>query len=209
VPLPDDPLKLVGVEPLSKQEVVHHMLLFGELDPIPRPAPRGICLRRVECPPLGRQRTMPHCAGCAKPASDQSVWDCHTHSVCAEAGSHVLYGWAKGAEAMHLPLGVGFRVGQGTGTRHLVLQASARMHAAGPALAALRTMPALSVTHLHLARKRKQTNWVGNQLATHSAWNTSSGSHRCCCREAFSASVAERLPATPHHPASASPPETM
>ena len=29
VPLPDRPLKLVGVEPLSKQEVVHHMLLFG------------------------------------------------------------------------------------------------------------------------------------------------------------------------------------
>lgn len=28
--LPDDPLKLIGVEPLSKQEVVHHMLLFGE-----------------------------------------------------------------------------------------------------------------------------------------------------------------------------------
>lgn len=27
--LPDDPLKLIGVEPLSKQEVVHHMLLFG------------------------------------------------------------------------------------------------------------------------------------------------------------------------------------
>lgn len=31
--LPDDPLKLVGVEPLSKQEVVHHMLLFGEFQP--------------------------------------------------------------------------------------------------------------------------------------------------------------------------------
>lgn len=28
--LPDEPLKLVGVEPLSKQEVVHHMLMFGE-----------------------------------------------------------------------------------------------------------------------------------------------------------------------------------
>lgn len=31
VPLPDKPLKLVGIEPLSTQEVVHHMLLFGEL----------------------------------------------------------------------------------------------------------------------------------------------------------------------------------
>lgn len=29
-PLPDKPLKLVGVEPMAKQEVVHHILLFGE-----------------------------------------------------------------------------------------------------------------------------------------------------------------------------------
>jgi peptidylamidoglycolate lyase len=28
--LPDKPLKLVGVEPLARQEVVHHILLFGE-----------------------------------------------------------------------------------------------------------------------------------------------------------------------------------
>ena len=34
----------------------------------------------------------------------------------------MLYGWAKGAEAMHLPAGVGFRVGQGTGSTNLVLQ---------------------------------------------------------------------------------------
>lgn len=27
--LPDKPLKLVGVEPLAHQEVVHHILLFG------------------------------------------------------------------------------------------------------------------------------------------------------------------------------------
>ena len=30
VPLPDQSLRLVGVEPLSKQEVVHHMLLYGK-----------------------------------------------------------------------------------------------------------------------------------------------------------------------------------
>lgn len=28
-PLPDKPLKLVGVEPMARQEVVHHILLFG------------------------------------------------------------------------------------------------------------------------------------------------------------------------------------
>jgi hypothetical protein len=33
VPLPDEPLKLVGIEPLAKQEIVHHMLLFGEAQP--------------------------------------------------------------------------------------------------------------------------------------------------------------------------------
>jgi hypothetical protein len=31
VQLPDRPYKLTGVEPLARQETVHHMLLFGEL----------------------------------------------------------------------------------------------------------------------------------------------------------------------------------
>ena len=35
VPLPDQALKLVGVEPLAKQEIAHHMLLFGALPPLP------------------------------------------------------------------------------------------------------------------------------------------------------------------------------
>lgn len=30
LPLPDKPHKLVGVEPLGEQKVVHHILLFGE-----------------------------------------------------------------------------------------------------------------------------------------------------------------------------------
>lgn len=29
LPLPQQPMKLVGVEPLARQEVVHHILLFG------------------------------------------------------------------------------------------------------------------------------------------------------------------------------------
>ena len=41
----------------------------------------------------------------------------------------MLYGWAKGAEAMHLPAGVGFRVGQGTGSTHLVLQVCLQINA--------------------------------------------------------------------------------
>lgn len=31
IELPEKPMKLVGVEPIAKQEVVHHILLFGEL----------------------------------------------------------------------------------------------------------------------------------------------------------------------------------
>lgn len=30
IKLPDQPLKLVGIEPTSDQRIVHHMLLFGE-----------------------------------------------------------------------------------------------------------------------------------------------------------------------------------
>lgn len=30
LPLPAAPMKLVGVEPLARQEIVHHILLFGE-----------------------------------------------------------------------------------------------------------------------------------------------------------------------------------
>lgn len=30
VQLPDEPMKLIGIEPLAKQEIAHHMLLFGE-----------------------------------------------------------------------------------------------------------------------------------------------------------------------------------
>ncbi len=30
LPLPEQPMKLVGVEPLAEQKVVHHILLFGE-----------------------------------------------------------------------------------------------------------------------------------------------------------------------------------
>jgi len=45
VPLPDRPLKLVGVEPLSRQEVVHHMLLFGART---RPAQRPLLVADFE-----------------------------------------------------------------------------------------------------------------------------------------------------------------
>lgn len=41
-PLPDKPLKLVGVEPMAEQKVVHHILLFGECHSQQLP-PKGTC----------------------------------------------------------------------------------------------------------------------------------------------------------------------
>jgi hypothetical protein len=52
------------------------------------------------------------------------VWPCQGHGVCPNGGKQqILYGWAKGAAAMQLPKGVGYRVGSGTKIDNLVLQA--------------------------------------------------------------------------------------
>ena len=56
--LPDEPLKLVGVEPLSKQEVVHHMLLFGMLLTFPL-APGPVRLGASASPHCCRAILMP------------------------------------------------------------------------------------------------------------------------------------------------------
>ncbi len=45
-------------------------------------------------------------------------------SACSEGQEAVLYGWGKDAPAMHLPTGVGFSVGPGTGIQYVVLQVS-------------------------------------------------------------------------------------
>ncbi|KAK9837060.1 hypothetical protein WJX84_000291 [Apatococcus fuscideae] len=88
VALPDtEPLQLVGFQPLSSKEVVHHMLLFG----------------------------------CDAPASQDKVWQCSMQPACA-GGDHVMYGWGRGADAMHLPPGTSFSVGPGTAVAHVVLQ---------------------------------------------------------------------------------------
>ena len=51
------------------------------------------------------------------------MWSCQGHGVCPNGGTQqILYGWAKGAPAMHLPLGVGYKVGAGTKIDNLVLQ---------------------------------------------------------------------------------------
>lgn len=52
VPLPDRPLKLVGIASNSDQRVVHHMLLFGE--------------RRPDCPRLPPPRVHPPPCACER-----------------------------------------------------------------------------------------------------------------------------------------------
>lgn len=65
VRLPDQPMKLVGVVPQASMDVVHHILLFG-------------CNQPLQMPEDGKP---------------QPAWECGT--VCADGGSHILYGWGR------------------------------------------------------------------------------------------------------------------
>ena len=126
VPLPDRPLKLVGVEPTSDEEFVHHMLLFGATVRL------RVWLRReqgdADRPPAfsdssSPRRSLPsHHPGCKVPAQQKLVWPCKMTAACGQGGESVLYGWGKNANAIALPDGVGYSVGPGTGVQALVLQ---------------------------------------------------------------------------------------
>lgn len=92
-----DPMHIVGFQPHASMQNAHHVLIYG----------------------------------CAEPGSDKSSWDCgemHADSshftngpVCA-SGSEIIYAWAMDAPELHLPTGVGFKVGGETGINWLVLQ---------------------------------------------------------------------------------------
>ncbi|WIA13049.1 hypothetical protein OEZ86_006342 [Tetradesmus obliquus] len=91
--LPDKPYKLVGVEPLGRKEVVHHILLFG-------------------C-------DVPH----VKPKNgQQSTWDCKMAPTCGGFSETIMYGWGKDAPRLDLPQGVGFSVGKGSAVKWVVAQ---------------------------------------------------------------------------------------
>jgi hypothetical protein len=50
VPLPARPYKLVGIEPIAEQSVVHHILLFGERTcPFQRLPRCGCLLNAIHC----------------------------------------------------------------------------------------------------------------------------------------------------------------
>ncbi|XP_065165421.1 peptidylglycine alpha-hydroxylating monooxygenase [Atheta coriaria] len=95
----DKSFYIVGFEPNATMNRVHHMILFG----------------------------------CSEPGTHEPYWDCGemagpTHSSnlrtgnpCRQ-GSHVLYAWARNAEALSLPEDVGFQIGANTEIAYLVLQ---------------------------------------------------------------------------------------
>ncbi|KAG2440171.1 hypothetical protein HXX76_004284 [Chlamydomonas incerta] len=91
--LPPHPHKLVGVIPHAKQEVVHHILLYGCAEP--HMAPKD-----------------------GKPVA----WRCDMQPVCNGPSSTILYGWGRNAPDLRLPEGVGFSVGERTGVKYIVAQ---------------------------------------------------------------------------------------
>ena len=134
VQLPERPLRLVAIDPLSEEQLVHHMLLYGEdgcclpaeglSNPLHSSAPglqyaTDIVQGGMPSAPL---YTVRWCAGCVTPGNNQPVWECMGHSVCGPDGQQILYGWGKNAPPMALPEGVGFQVGEGSAARSLVLQ---------------------------------------------------------------------------------------
>ncbi|KAF8067346.1 pam-b [Scenedesmus sp. PABB004] len=91
--LPDKPYKVVGVEPLAEQAVVHHILLFGCDVPHVRPKP-----------------------------GQQSTWDCKMAPTCGGFQETIMYGWGRNAPRLDLPRGVGFSVGKGSAVAWVVAQ---------------------------------------------------------------------------------------
>jgi len=88
---------VVGFRPNATKMTAHHMLVYG----------------------------------CEEPGSKASTWNCGEMAVkqpglttsrpCAE-GDQIIYAWAMDAPALHLPDGVGFRVGADSSIKYLVLQ---------------------------------------------------------------------------------------
>lgn len=116
VNLPDKPMKLLSVEPLSEQSVVHHMLLFGMPTFVP------LTLQNKHNDRSTEYHFHTHNAGCKIPAETASVWPCRMQPACSGGNDVVLYGWGKNAPAIHLPPNTGYSVGPGTGIRSVVLQ---------------------------------------------------------------------------------------
>lgn len=98
VKIQDETFFINGFSPKAIKHTAHHMLLYG----------------------------------CEKPGTMEDLWNCgemnsspedplEHHQPCKK-GSQILYGWAMDAPDLTLPEGVGFRVGEDTRIKYLVLQ---------------------------------------------------------------------------------------
>ncbi|KAI3387000.1 hypothetical protein SNEBB_004807 [Seison nebaliae] len=57
--------------------------------------------------------------GCEKIDIDQTAWKCHYDKVCH--GRHVIFGWSQKTKEFHLPDNVGFKVGNNTRIKYLLV----------------------------------------------------------------------------------------
>jgi len=93
----DDTYFITGFRPNATMMTAHHMLVFG----------------------------------CEEPGSSEPVWNCGEMATkqsgldvsrpCA-SGDQIVYAWGMDAPELHLPEGVGFRVGADSDIKYLVLQ---------------------------------------------------------------------------------------
>lgn len=135
VQLPDRPYKLTGVEPLARQETVHHMLLFGELGVVQqegghRAAPQqAVLLHYCAITDASHTFVFRRCtAGCdtphakPQPGEPAPAWNCKAAPACGGYSETILYGWGRNASRLELPEGVGFSVGKGSAVAWVVMQ---------------------------------------------------------------------------------------
>ncbi|KAJ8664372.1 hypothetical protein QAD02_006034 [Eretmocerus hayati] len=93
----NETLYITGYEPHASMDVAHHIAIYGCTTPA-KSEPVYVCGLLPESKfPL--------------PAGD----------VC-ESGSELLFAWARDAPSMHLPEGVGLKIGKGSTIKYLVLQ---------------------------------------------------------------------------------------
>jgi hypothetical protein len=100
--LPKKGHKMIGVQPMADQKIVHHILLFGGRAGRPPRLAAGTSslrcrrpvLRRSELFPQARARPRP--AGCATPhmmpteEDQQPAWNCQHAPTCARGGETIM-----------------------------------------------------------------------------------------------------------------------
>ncbi|XP_022223862.2 peptidylglycine alpha-hydroxylating monooxygenase [Drosophila obscura] len=89
---------IVGFNPNATMNTAHHMLLYG-------------------CGEPGTTKSTWNCGEMAQTTAEEKASPCGPRSH-----SQILYAWARDAQKVTLPAGVGFKVGKDSPTKYLVLQ---------------------------------------------------------------------------------------